>query len=308
MLIAAAKAQCAIPALAWCARGDSSIPQELRGYFEAVRRLNGKRNDRLCRMLEHVVASLNAIEIEPTLLKGAANLMSGLYPSPAARLVGDLDILVPQERIEDAAEALLRIGFAFDGRADDTHHHLPRMRHGETNIVVELHRRLTDLDKDLVIPADWVREHSQPLALRDLRVRIPSPTAAIGHNVIHDQINGQGFLTRVEVRQLLDLALMRARHDRDIDWAELARRFQSRGLQPVLATYLLFDEVFFGQAAPPEVGAPRVGALGQLRLVIDFPLTVRAESKARALAGRWGAYVKSFRRDQHDRGIRPPPL
>jgi hypothetical protein len=74
------------------------------------------------------------------------------------------------------------------------------------------------------------------------------------------------------LRQLLDLAMLRARHEDTIDWAELARRFGDAGKGPVLATYLEFGAVLLGQAAPPDLGhAPRPRAMADFRRGIDWP-------------------------------------
>ena len=56
--------------------------------------------------LDEVKDALNAIGIEPVLLKGAAHLVGGVYPAPSLRVVGDLDVLVPEERVKTAAETL----------------------------------------------------------------------------------------------------------------------------------------------------------------------------------------------------------
>ena len=77
---------------------------------------------------------------------------------------------------------------------------------------------------------------------------------------------------RVQLRQLLDLAMFRARYENMIDWAELDRRFCSAGQGAVLATYLAFAEDLLGQAAPPDLGhAPRMRAMADFRRDIDWP-------------------------------------
>jgi hypothetical protein len=50
--------------------------------------------------------------------------------------------------------------------------------------------------------------------------------------------HGLYALNKIQLRHLLDLALIRARHEGAIDWNELDRRFSTSGLGEVLATYL----------------------------------------------------------------------
>jgi len=87
------------PALAWCLKDRNDIPIDIQCYLDA-----GRRNERLLQGLARVVAALNARDIEPVLLKGAARLFDRSYPTQAVRFLGDLDILIPDrkrvERIE----------------------------------------------------------------------------------------------------------------------------------------------------------------------------------------------------------------
>jgi len=285
-LIETAKDHCAMPALSWCVRSDASVPPELRSYLDAVHRLNGKRNERLCDTLEQVVRAFNAVDIEPMLLKGAAHLVLGLYPSPAARLLGDLDVLIPEQKGREAIAALERIGFYVDEEANPRSlHHLPGMRHVESDFVIEMHIRLVNAAFDAIVPVEWVCERSRPVEFRGLRVRTPDATALIAHNVVHDQLHHHQYLHKqLELRQLLDLALIRARYERDIEWAELERKFANRGRGRVLATYLCYDERLLGQPMPALNATPRPLAVARLRGATEFPLVGRLERKLHLLA------------------------
>ena len=97
------------PALARCLGRDADVPEDVREYFEAAAALNARRNELMQRGLARVVGLLNAIDIEPMPLKGAAHLAEGLYPEPSLRLLGDVDILIPSNRGADA-EAALKAG------------------------------------------------------------------------------------------------------------------------------------------------------------------------------------------------------
>ena len=72
-------------------------------------------------------------------------------------------------------------------------------------------------------------------------------------------------LNKIQLRHLLDLALIRARHENEIEWDELDHRFSIAGFGEVLAEYLEFAEVLFGQPTPKLRQAPRKGALAELR-------------------------------------------
>ena len=63
------------------------------------------------------VARLEAAAIPTLLLKGAA-LIDGYYRDPALRPMTDVDVLVPEDRAEEALTLLGRLGWAADVRAD----------------------------------------------------------------------------------------------------------------------------------------------------------------------------------------------
>ena len=96
------------PSLAGCLQ-DETVPRDVREYMDALLALNGRRNAVQLEALLRIVAALNAIDIEPVLLKGCARLVQGDYPQPNMRFLGDLDVLVPTHRTKDAYAALLSL-------------------------------------------------------------------------------------------------------------------------------------------------------------------------------------------------------
>jgi hypothetical protein len=257
------------PALSWCLK-DKAVPPDIRSYFDAILCLNRTRNGGIVDGLARVVTALNAIEIEPVLLKGVSHLIEDLYPAQGLRVVGDIDVLMPDGRANDAAAALQRVGFSVSKYHLESHLHLPVLRDNETGLCVELHTRVEV--KEAVIPTAWFRERTCPFPFRGLKLRVPEPTASIGLNIVHSQLNHEGYQTSgIELRQLLDLAMIRARHESAIDWFELDHRFGAAGFGHVLASYLKFAEVFFGQTAPRLSNLPRKLALERLRVFVEWP-------------------------------------
>jgi hypothetical protein len=132
-------------------------------------------------------------------------------------------------------------------------------------------RRRVDL-KEAVISARWFRQMTRSFPFRGLHIRVPEPTGSIGLNILHSQLNHEGYQrSGIELRQLLDLAMIRARHESTIDWSELDHRFSAGGFGQVLATYLKFAEVFFGQASPQLSNMPRKLALERFRVFVEWP-------------------------------------
>ena len=140
----------------------------------------------------------------------------------------------------------------------------------ETQAGVELHISVVQRRSEAIVPAPWFVERTRVVVFRGVRVRLPDATRAAAHTVVHDQVDHEGYeRNRIDLRQLLDLAIIRSRHDSDIDWMELDRRFGEAGAGRVLATYLHFTEALLGQPAPRLNHAPRASAMAQLRRVIE---------------------------------------
>jgi hypothetical protein len=248
------------PALAWCLRGLANLPAEISAYFDAALALNGERNKLQLTSLARIVAILNQIDIEPLLLKGVSHLIDGSYPDSSLRLLGDLDILVPEDRAPEAARKLMASSFSerVDSPVPPSHHHLTMLVDRETGAGVEIHKQLAPSAFQDIVPATSFWEGATLFPFCDLRVLLPSPTKRVLLNIVHDQLfNRQYQRQGTELRRLLDLSLLRVRYDNEIDWQAIDRRFCDAGMGQVLATYLELARVLLGQDAPQLSCAPR---------------------------------------------------
>jgi len=275
LLVEASSYHYVTPALAWCLKNHSELPSEISEYLETVLALNARRNEVLLVGLARIVGALNAIDISPMPLKGAARLIAADYPAPTLRLLGDLDVLIPAERSANAVVALQSIGFrpnADEVALPSCHHHLQTQHERETGVGVELHTDVLGGPAAAVIPTGWFWEGTNPFPFRDLKIRLPDATRSVGHIIAHDQLSHWGYQRkRFELRQLLDVAMIRRVSERAINWAELDERFTRMGFGEVLATYLNFMEELLGQPAPRLRHAPRVGAIVDFKRVIETP-------------------------------------
>jgi hypothetical protein len=241
LMIEVASFHYATTTLAACLDPDIDVPSDVRNYFESALVLNKKRNEKILSTLARVAGLLNAIDIEPVLLKGAALLVEGIYPQPSMRILGDIDILIPKDRSAEACAALKAVGFdtKWSAVSPPSHHHLPMLVDPETGTGVELHTDVISRAADAVIATDWFCEMVRPVVFRGQRVRLPEPTRNAGHIIFHSQIfHGLYTLNKVQLRHVIDLALLRARHEKAIDWDELDRRFSAADAGEALATYL----------------------------------------------------------------------
>src|SRR6476620_4733335 len=87
------------------------------------------------------------------------------------------------------------------------HHHLRTLHEQKTGAGVEIHGHVTAGYWPRVLSTSWFYERTRPFRLQNtLRVRLFDETGSAGHNVVHWQIDHQGYRNRtIELRQLLDL-------------------------------------------------------------------------------------------------------
>ncbi|MBC9030901.1 nucleotidyltransferase family protein [Sphingomonas sp. JC676] len=95
--------------------------------------------------------ALAGLDMPVVLLKGTAYAAAGLSPSQG-RAIGDLDILVPRERIEEAETALLAAGWEWvkPDPYDDAYyrqwmHELPPLIHRDRDKMIDVHHTILPL-------------------------------------------------------------------------------------------------------------------------------------------------------------------
>ena len=271
-LIEAASAQLVSPALAFALQGRSDVPKRVSDYFDGILYLNRDRNRIFLGGLETALQALNAAAIEPVLLKGAASLASELYPDPAMRILGDVDLLVPEGTGAKAVRALLSCGYEIVDKGVINyreHHHLAPMRDPESGLFIELHVRPLLRKWDCFLPAHSVLEQATPIGFQNGAVRLPTPTHRLIHAIVHDQLSDSNHAARrLDVRQMLELAALIDRYADAIDWRGLQEIFDRNGQRIVLQDTLEILDSLFGVRAPGLAHSSRQAVLA-LRREVD---------------------------------------
>jgi hypothetical protein len=202
--------------------------------------------------LTHIVRELAAADIPVIVLKGAC-LGRFVYRDIAAREMNDLDVLVPRECLQPAAEVLLDRGYKprkpFSVAADLTFmHHLPTFVKG--SMAVEIHWNVTQPGRVYTIdPAElWRRAVAMPIAnVATLRLCLED---LLLHLCVHSSYQHQ---FECGLRPSCDIAALVCRYGDQIDWDAVCRRSEqwrwSRGVYVALA----LSRRLVGAEVPPEV-------------------------------------------------------
>ena len=225
------------------------VPADLRKYLQILYDHNGERNRRLMDHAEETTQYLNELGVEPVLLKGTANLLSGLYFDQSTRFISDIDMLIPENRMADCIRKLKDADYDYllppESDCWKAHHHCPPLLKKKRYFRIELHHQLVPIRYQNLIDADKVLSDSFLLAVGKARARLPSLSHRIIHNVTHAQLVDQSyFLGTIQLRQLYDLALL-ADKIQEEEWQTIASLFRQFGHSSALAGYLLAGKKYF---------------------------------------------------------------
>ena len=244
------------PALALTLCNSTEVPEDFRIFLSAMLDAMTERNALLSDEVALVLQHFNAADVTPVLLKGVGGLVSALYPHVGFRVMGDLDLLFRKEELPVAVRILDQLEFkGARPKPFSTNHHFPIRIHEQWPAGIELHTEVLPAAAQHLVEAAACIRSSSSITFRGCQAMLPSATDRAAHNIAHSQIVDGAFWRGVpQIRQLLDLALLRKHYEQSIDWNDIADRFRSCSQLPVLTDVLGLSHVLFGQPPPAGLG------------------------------------------------------
>lgn len=240
-----------------------ALDSDLQEYLKLVYDLNLSRNHKILNQLGSLLPDFNAEGIEPFLLKGIASLVSDLYESLGIRVLGDIDILIPEEKLSIANDIMLQQGYSFtpsihhQGVTTEPFKHLPGFIHKDQPVSVEIHRYPVALKHRAWVSQQSAWDKCSPIYLKTGVVRLPSPEFRVLHNFCHCQLNDRGYLKGyINARQLLEWVKLRECYDDKIDWVSIQKKVKLNHSIAAWGGYVLAAEYFFSQAIMPNTSIP----------------------------------------------------
>jgi hypothetical protein len=206
-----------------------SLDDDLLSYLETVAELNRARNRAAGVQLAEIARSLNAIGVQPVLLKGAALLLGGIYCDPADRVLGDLDLLVRRESHAAALRCLAELGYLpfSDPRAYHHHHHCVPLAKAGRPLGIELHGDVVPAAYQRRFPTGPAFARSSTLLWQGSTLLLPAAEDLFIHNAIHHQLADRNlWAARFSLRQALDLVQLAGRFPERIGAPALAARLR----------------------------------------------------------------------------------
>ncbi|HEX9954602.1 MAG TPA: nucleotidyltransferase family protein [Allosphingosinicella sp.] len=295
-LLCTARAESLLGSLAF-RLADAPVPPHVSAILEDARR--DAANARTQALWESEMAQRALGEIPLILLKGTAYAAAGL-PAGEGRSIGDLDILVPRDRLDEAEAALLAAGWEWVKEDPYDHlyyrqwmHELPPLIHRERERMIDVHHT--------ILPPT-ARPTPDAHALIETSVAIPngmrilSPEDMILHAIAH--LFADGDLAG-GLRNLWDIdRLLRRFADTNGFWDRLRARASLHQLLPHTARALrLARRLYLTPVAPALAGRTRAGDSLYLRRLLARDGWGRERRRGTRLA----FYVRSH-------WLRMPPL
>jgi len=193
------------------------LPSDLDQYLKEVFLLNQQRNQNVVRLAAFVRDLFQKHDIQTLFMKGTGNILDGLYQDVGIRMVYDVDVLVDESKMLDAAGLLLKEGFItqkkFNPRAMDSTMHFPILLREDFVAGVEVHRQpgqylYEKIFNNKRVWAD-IRTSTQPSGFHTMNYK-----NRIIHNFLHAQLMHNGhYHADVSHRDLYDLLLLGEKED-----------------------------------------------------------------------------------------------
>jgi len=250
------------------------VPDPPRAHLEAARVLAEKHRVDVAREIRAIADALAPLGVPIILLKGAAYAAAGL-PAAAGRLFGDIDILLPRERLEEAERLLVKAGWN-TAKADDYDqryyrdwmHELPPLQHERRQTAIDVHHTIVPPTSRFAVDGKRLRDAAVPVAALP-GIAVLAPADMVLHSAAH--LFTEGEFGR-GLRDLCDLdRLLRHFAARDPHfWDELGERAAYFALERALHYALRFaasilgtpvPERFLTLGAPPPLAAAAMDAL-----------------------------------------------
>lgn len=118
------------------------LPYDLVAYMKHITNLNRVRNRKIIRQAKDLNSILIKNGITPIFIKGAGNLLEGLYEDIGERMVGDIDFIINKNQVSSLKKILVDFGYKTDRIMPPSHRHESTMVNENYIASVEVHKEL----------------------------------------------------------------------------------------------------------------------------------------------------------------------
>lgn len=192
---------------------------------------NVMRNTRIAQELSKLLRLFQQHNIQVIVLKGAC-LANTVYTYAGLRVMMDLDLLLPVDRINQAVALLLADGYQPQGPLGQVitdHfavlHHLPPFRHPDSTITIEVHTAVAPPDRFYSVDSQELWAQARPLSIGTETALSLDVEDLLLYTCMHATYR---HLLELDARFLCDLDAIIHTYQQVIDWKLVERRARAR--------------------------------------------------------------------------------
>ncbi|MEB3288717.1 MAG: nucleotidyltransferase family protein, partial [Leptolyngbya sp.] len=241
---------------------EGAVPETILSPLRASSQQVARFTLALVRELKAILSTLNAADIPVIVLKGS-HLAQSVYPQLHLRQMGDIDLLVPQDRVVQAYERIQNLGYeVYHPYLDDVveapavlvsqnhGHHLTPLRKAPELPLVELHWTLCDADEAADFNLEEIWQRSVPTTFLGESARVLAPEDLILHLCHHAAYHHQFDMG---VQGIVDISRIVDRFQAQMDWNALQRTAEAWGWQRGVYLTLALTEAMMGLPLPAQM-------------------------------------------------------
>ena len=225
---------------------DEIVPAAIRSTMANIYTLNNQRNRVIKSEAVEALDRLATAQITPVLLKTAVNMFEAINAELGIWVTRDIDLLVKQAALTQAASILMSAGYKASLPYDPTLHSYPSLSKPGKVVTLDVHRDIGP-QRNVLTVEDAMAE-AWPLPGHD-KALILSPTHRLVHLLYHSEIQDRRYeLGKISLHQLLNFKYLTDRFGDRIDWKEVQIRLANAGGRRILPAYCYTAERLFGIA------------------------------------------------------------
>lgn len=230
-------------------------------YLTTLYGYNKARNEAIVKQLEEMCYLFSTIGVKPILLKGAVALSEGYYSHIGARVMMDVDILVPEDKIEKCV-GLLETARGYkpvDPEKPLWHNHQYRRIYSERDTAaLELHRYpLNSACRHYFSETELIKHIRPSKTVENAYVLEPSFDLYLIflHSELHDAGHKKGLLS---MRSMHHAAVIVSSCKKELDWTLPAVEISKHSLAKEWGDYLyVLNRLFDIQVPEDMIGSPK---------------------------------------------------
>lgn len=231
---------------------EAALPSQVLRHLKAAQLVARRQHVELVYEAQHVRDALASEGVPLVLLKGAAYVLAGLQAGKG-RMVSDIDLLIPRERLADVESALMKAGWLSSTRDpyDQQYyrrwmHEIPALRHIHRGSVLDVHHSVVPPTAGYGLDVQKMLDAVVPLPGM-AGVFVLSDVDMVLHSAVHLMHEGElemGFRGLVDIDALVnEFALADAAF-----WDRLSERAISLNLQRPVFLALRYAQRLLGTA------------------------------------------------------------